>query len=81
METSLVLKMVGRLALLAFVILLLVPTSSDEKMYGESCGNVFDRSYARGCDKAINTRWVLSLVVGATGVVALWGASQVKKRE
>ena len=34
-----------------------------------------------GCDAALNDRLTISLVIGAVGLAAFFGASQVKNRE
>ena len=92
METSLVLKMFGLAAVLTCLILLLVPVSVPYKglkstsdsvapVFQQNCGGVIFGDDIRRCDKPHNDRLTLSLVIGATGVVALYGASQVKKNE
>ena len=74
--------MAGLAAVLICLILLFVPTSRDSEFLGRTCGSVVNRtSDAAPCDSAINTRLTISLVIGAVGVAAFFGASQVNKRE
>ena len=79
--------MAGLAAVLVCLILLMVPTSySCPSGPTCSCGNVFTGhdhflDAGRGCDAAVNNRLTFSLVVGALGLAAFFGASQVKKRE
>ena len=75
--------MVGLVAVLVCLILLIVGVA-----YGATdCGSVlvsekgWDGRRLNGCSGPLNSRLTLSLVIGAVGVAAFFGASQVKKRE
>ena len=79
--------MAGLVAVLVCLVLLIVPTSfSFANGSTWSCESVFsghdvDGNAGRGCDAALNDRLTISLVIGAIGLAAFFGASQVKKRE
>ena len=87
MDTRNVLRMAGVVAVLVCLILLIVPTAYSRPNGSTwSCGSVFsghnvDGSAGRGCDAAVSDRLTISLIIGAVGVAAFVGASQVKKRE
>jgi hypothetical protein len=59
--------------------------------YSQSCGSVVvpvtdmwgdgTNRTPSGCENARGTRLTISLIVGAAGAAALYGSSQVKKRE
>jgi hypothetical protein len=86
-ETSLVLKLLGLTALLVCVILIFTPVGRADD--GRNCGSVvapeklsyFPFTSPSGCRSVVGNRLTLSLVIGAGGAVALYGSSQVKKRE
>ena len=77
--------MAGLLAVLVCLILLIVPISATQEGWTGNCGGVLlptDEWLAasEACNVASNNRLTIALVVGAVGVVAFFGASQVKKR-
>jgi len=88
MDTRTVLRMAGSVAVLVCLILLIVPPSfSFANGSTWSCGSVLTghdlgrSSTGEGCDAALNNRLTISLVIGAVGLAAFFGASQVKNRE
>jgi|TARA_B100000315_G_scaffold164178_1_gene152791 hypothetical protein len=88
MATKSVLKMAGVAAVLICLILLIIPTSRPVGATESNCGSVLARkefaswsNSREACDIALNDRLTTSLVIGAVGVAALFGASQVNKRE
>ena len=82
MSTELRLKMVALVAVLVCLILLaLPPTVTHQNGAKINCGNVFVPDDNPWCDGAASSRLTIALIVGAVGVAARYGASQVKKRE
>ena len=79
--------MAGLAAVLVCLILLMVPTSRSFQSTELDCGSVVSPSampnseQRRACDISHNNRLTISGVIGAVGVAAFFGASQVKKRE
>ena len=81
--------MAGLLAVLVCLILLIVGVDSNPGGVAtpRDCGSVlasekgWDGGRLSGCSGPLDGRLTLSLVVGAVGVAAFFGASQVKKRE
>ncbi len=87
MDTKNILRMAGIAAVLICLILLIIPTSRPYQSTELDCGSVVSQSAMptverrRACDISHNNRLTISLVIGAVGVAAFFGASQVKKRE
>ncbi len=81
--------MAGLVAVLVCLILLIVGVDSDPggTSTPRDCGSVLASEKARdgerlwGCSGPLDGRLTLSLVVGAVGVAAFFGSTQVKKRE
>ncbi len=82
--------MAGLVAVLVCLILLIVGVDSDPggvATLPQDCGSVLASEKARdgerlwGCSGPLDGRLTLSLVVGAVGVAAFFGSTQVKKRE
>jgi hypothetical protein len=72
-------------AVLVCLILLSVGVNSDPG--GSPCGSVlasekqWDGEVRNSCSGPLNGRLTLSLVVGAVGVAAFFGSTQINKRE
>jgi len=83
MRAELRLKMVALVAALVCLIVLALPYEAGTHETGAkiSCGNVFAPEDNRWCDGTASSRLTIAFIVGAVGVVACYGASQVKKRE
>ena len=87
MDTRNVLRMAGIAAVLICLILLIIPTSRSFQSMELDCGSVVSQSAMptverrKACDISHNNRLTISLVIGAVGVAAFFGASKVKKRE
>ena len=78
--------MVGLAAVLVCLILLTVSVSGTQARWTGNCGSVLSPTgewlaAPEACEVARNSRLTSSLVIGAVGVAAFVGASQVKKRE
>ena len=79
METSQKLRLAGIALLAVCAILLFTPVGSTNS---RDCGSVLSNGPNWiGCEAARGNRLTISLIVGAVGAVALYGASQVKKSE
>jgi hypothetical protein len=89
MDTRTVLRMVGLVAVLVCLILLVVGVDSNPGGIAtpSDCGSViapekgYDNGRKGGCSGPLDGRLTLSLVVGAVGVAAFFGSTQVKKSE
>ena len=79
--------MAGLVAVLVCLILLIVGVDSGGVSTPRDCGSVLasEKSWngerLSGCSGPLDGRLTLSLVVGAVGVAAFFGSTQVKKRE
>ena len=87
MDSKNILRMAGVAAVLICLTLLMFPTSRSFQSMELDCGSVVSPSAmptverSRACDISHNNRLTISGVIGAVGVAAFFGASQVKKRE
>ncbi len=88
MDTRTVLRMAGLVAVLVCLILLVVGVDFENGIATPlDCGSVlasekgWNGERISGCSGPLDGRLTLSLVVGAVGVAAFFGASQIKKRE
>ena len=91
MDTKNVFRTVGIAAVLICLVLLYSSTSfSSPNGSTRSCGDVIGNAFTghgvdgpagRGCDAALNDRLTISMVVGAVGVAAFFGSTQINKRE
>jgi hypothetical protein len=89
MDTRTVLRMATVVAVLVCLILLSVGVDSNPGGIAtpSDCGSViasekgWDGGRLSGCSGPLDGRLTLSLVVGAVGVAAFFGSTQIKKRE
>ena len=96
METSLVLRLVGLTSLVVAAILLLAPVTGtwascgsvlfedkwDDMKYDYESEKYEPYSFhPEGCFTALKDRRTIAIVVAAVGPIAMYGSSQIKKRE
>jgi len=78
--------MAGLAAVLVCLILLTVSVSGTQAGWTGNCGSVLSPTDERlaapvACEIARNSRLTSSLIVGALGLAAFFGSTQIKKRE